>query len=525
MKKQLSLLTLFFVITIAVFGQTNPAEKYAAKITAVDLKKHLSIIASDSMEGRETGMPGQKMAAAYIEQQFIKAGLKQAPSLKSYQQKFPLGYDSLIKASVTINQINCVNGTDILIPLSDNDYSSFTADKIVFIGYGIDDPMYNDYENMDVKGKLVCFFTGEPKRNQQYFINKDQTASAWETDIYQKFRTAAEKGAVGAMLLINGNNGFSKRMVSRNMKSGMYFNAEEKEKLPLPYFYASHDLARQIFGDDMKVFIDEAKSRKMLQDLRKEVSMTVSFAFEKQTGGLESSNVVGIIEGSDKKDEYVFLTAHYDHLGKKDDVVYNGADDDGSGTVAVIQMAAAFAQAKKEGNGPRRTIVCMTVSGEEKGLWGSEYYSEHPFFPLDKTTVDLNTDMIGRVDTERKTADSLNYVYVVGHDKLSSDLIINEQVNETYTKLKLDYKFDDPNDTERIYYRSDHYNFARKGVPVLFFYDGMLKADYHQPTDDIDKINWPLFEKRARMIFHTAWEMANRNDMLKRDKPLPTGTR
>jgi Zn-dependent M28 family amino/carboxypeptidase len=231
---------------------------------------------------------------------------------------------------------------------------------------------------------------------------------------------------------------------------------------------------------------------------------------------------LGVVEGSDKKDEYVFLTAHYDHLGIQDGKIYNGADDDGSGTVTVMQMAQAFAQAKRDGNGPRRTMVFMTVSGEEKGLWGSEYYSEHPLFPLEKTSVDLNTDMIGRVDTERKTADTLNYVYVVGHNKISSELpVINEGMNKKYTNLVLDYKFDDPNDPNRIYYRSDHYNFARKGVPVLFFYDGMLQADYHKPTDDVDKINWPLYQKRAQMIFYTAWEMANRDKMLKRNKSLP----
>jgi len=233
-----------------------------------------------------------------------------------------------------------------------------------------------------------------------------------------------------------------------------------------------------------------------------------------------------MIEGTDKKDEYVFLTAHYDHLGNHNGKIYYGADDDGSGTCSVIEMAEAFAKAKAEGHGPRRTVVFMTVSGEEKGLWGSEYYSTHPVFPLEKTTADLNTDMVGRVDTERKTDDTLNYVYVIGHDKLSSDLpVINEAANNKYTQLTLDYKFDDPNDEERIYYRSDHYNFARKGVPILFFYDGMLKADYHKPTDTVDKINFDLYEKRVRMIFYTAWEIANREEMLKRDIPLTKETR
>ena len=215
------------------------------------------------------------------------------------------------------------------------------------------------------------------------------------------------------------------------------------------------------------------------------------------------------------------ITGHYDHLGKRGNVIYYGADDDGSGTVSVMQIAEAFAAAAKKGKQPRRTIVFMTVSGEEKGLWGSEYYSEHPIFPLEKTTVDLNIDMVGRVDTERLTADSLNYVYVIGHDKLSTDLpVINEAANKASSNIILDYKFDDPNDKNRIYYRSDHYNFARKGVPILFFYDGMLQADYHKPTDTIEKINFDLMQKRVLMIYHTACEMIQREDMLKRDLKL-----
>jgi Zn-dependent M28 family amino/carboxypeptidase len=215
------------------------------------------------------------------------------------------------------------------------------------------------------------------------------------------------------------------------------------------------------------------------------------------------------------------MTGHHDHLGKRGDVIYYGADDDGSGTVGVMQMAEAFATAAKKGNKPRRTLVFMTVTGEEKGLWGSQYYSDNPIFPLDKTSVDLNTDMIGRVDTERKTGDTLNYIYVIGHDKLSSDLpIINEAANKAHVNMTLDYKYDDPKDQNRIYYRSDHYNFARKGVPILFFYDGMLKAEYHQPGDTVEKINFELMQKRTKLVFHTAWEMANRDNMLKRDIPL-----
>ena len=284
-------------------------------------------------------------------------------------------------------------------------------------------------------------------------------------------------------------------------------------------FMISEEVAKAIMGEDFK----SAKEGLMNTSNKDAVyKANVKMQFEKQTNVLQSSNIVGLIEGTDLKDEYVVLTAHYDHVGKRgDSVIYYGADDDGSGTVSLIEFAEAFQKAKKDGKGPRRSIVIMAVSGEEKGLWGSGYYGDNPLFPLEKTTVNLNTDMIGRIDPKRKVGDSTNYVYVVGDDKLSTDLrTISEAMNKKHTKLELDYKFNDPNDTERIYYRSDHYNFARRGVPIIFYFNG-THADYHRPTDTPDKINYDLMEKRARFIFHTAWEMANRNDMLKRDIPLP----
>jgi Zn-dependent M28 family amino/carboxypeptidase len=248
----------------------------------------------------------------------------------------------------------------------------------------------------------------------------------------------------------------------------------------------------------------------------------VLLSLEKTTIQNESSNVIGYLPGTDLKDEYVFVTGHYDHLGKRDTTIYYGADDDGSGTCAVMEIAKAFAKAKAGGHTPRRTIVFMTVSGEEEGLWGSAYYGDHALFPLDKTTVDLNIDMIGRIDPKRKVGDSTNYVYIVGDDKLSSDLHpISTATNDKYTKLELDYKYNDPKDPERIYFRSDHFNFARKGVPIIFYFNG-THNDYHRPTDTPDKINYDLYAKRAQLVFYTAWDMANRDQMLKRDIPLDT---
>jgi Zn-dependent M28 family amino/carboxypeptidase len=235
---------------------------------------------------------------------------------------------------------------------------------------------------------------------------------------------------------------------------------------------------------------------------------------------LQSSNILAVLPGTTKKDEYIFITGHYDHLGKKDSVIYYGADDDGSGTTSVLQIAEAFAKAKANGKGPARSIVFMTVSGEEEGLWGSDYYTSHPVFPLNRVSVDLNIDMVGRIDPAYK-GDSNNYVYVIGEDNLSSDLRkISDSINRQYMHMQLDRRYNDPKDPNRFYYRSDHYNFAKKGVPVLFYFNG-VHADYHKPTDTVDKINFNVMEKRVKLIFYTAWAMANREKILQRDKPLP----
>ena len=228
-----------------------------------------------------------------------------------------------------------------------------------------------------------------------------------------------------------------------------------------------------------------------------------------------SENVLGYIEGSDKKDELVIVTAHYDHIGKDGDEIFNGADDDASGTTALLEIAEAFERAKKEGHGPRRSILVMTVAGEEKGLLGSQWYSENPVYPLNQTVADLNIDMIGRQDEKYK--DNPDYIYLIGSDKLSSELKkINEENNQKYTQLELDYTYDDPNDPNRYYYRSDHYNFAKNNIPIIFYFNG-THADYHKSTDTVEKINFNKMEKITRLVFHTCWELANRNERIKLD--------
>lgn len=525
MKRLLSFVLGTVMVTTG-YAQTDTAATYAKEITGPGLQKHLIVIAGEEMEGRETGTEGQRKAAAYIISQFREMGLDSASALKGYEQFYPLLQDTQLLASLSIAGKEAGYGQDYIIPRT-NSNGKVQASKIIFAGYGIDDKNYSDYKGLNVKGKIVVVMLGEPKKDGDYIVSTSKKPSEWSyPGIAKKIALAAEKGAVGVLLINPAQETFSKRMTEDSRRSNVYYPKQSKER-QIPHAILGHSFAKSTFPGKMDSIISKAAvSRTFTAADAWEKTLSTNVAYNKKVDTIVASNVIGTIPGTDKANEYVFVTAHYDHLGKRDGKIYYGADDDGSGTVAVMEMARAFRNAANAGIKPRRTLVFMTVSGEEKGLWGSEYYSDNPIFPLENTSVDLNIDMIGRTDTERKTGDTLNYIYVVGHDKISSELpVINEAMNNKYTRLNFDYKFDDPNDPNRIYYRSDHYNFARKGVPVLFFYDGMLQSDYHKPTDTVDKINWDLFEKRTRMIFHTAWEIANRDEMLKRDKPLPTGTR
>lgn len=229
-----------------------------------------------------------------------------------------------------------------------------------------------------------------------------------------------------------------------------------------------------------------------------------------------SENVAAFIKGTEKPNEIIVISAHLDHIGLHDGEINNGADDDGSGTVAILEIAEAFKAAKKEGNGPKRSILFLHVTGEEIGLFGSRYYTDvDPIFPLKNTVANLNIDMIGRVD--QKHENGKNYLYLIGSDRLSKELHdVSEAVNKKYINLDLDYTYNDVNDPNRFYYRSDHYNFAKNNIPVIFYFNG-THEDYHKPTDTPDKINYEFLETRAQLIFYTAWELANRDKRVKLD--------
>ncbi len=232
---------------------------------------------------------------------------------------------------------------------------------------------------------------------------------------------------------------------------------------------------------------------------------------------VSTENVVAIIEGKSKPNEYVVISSHLDHVGMNDGKVYNGADDDGSGSVALLEIAEAFKTAVEAGEGPERSIIFLHVSGEEKGLLGSKYYTNNPLYPLANTVANLNIDMVGRTDPKRES-ENRNYIYLIGSDRLSTQLHeISEAANKATTQIELDYTYNAEDDPNRFYFRSDHYNFAKNNIPVIFYFNG-THADYHKVTDTVEKIEFDLLQERTKLVFYTAWEIANRAERIIVDK-------
>ncbi len=479
--------------------------RYVNSIHARELKEKLEVLASPAMEGRETATEGERKAAVFIEERFRQIGLSPANN-GSYRQYWTLYQDSLASAAMTVYGAQFALDRHFALSPGFVNTGTVQVSEVVFAGFGMVDSATNDYQDIDVKDRWVIIVEGHPadidKTSALRWIGPAGTQS--------KIAAARLRGAKGVLMV---TRNFPSRSSSLG-KSGLYTRRNNGNFIVANISYRA---AASILTVGLKSFKDllVVKPGIYKTDLKLQVN--------KETLTLNSSNIVGLLEGSDKKDEYLVITAHYDHLGMRDGAIYHGADDDGSGTASVIEIAEAFAQAKKEALAPRRSILFMAVSGEEKGLLGSDFYANNPLFPLGKTTVNLNIDMVGRIDPKYQ-GDSLNYVYVIGDDKLSSDLRpITDSANQ-YFKMELDRRYTDVSDPNRFYYRSDHYNFAKNGVPIIFYFNG-THADYHKPSDTVDKINFPLMEKRVRFIFHTAWLIAQRESMLKRDLELKVPNR
>jgi Peptidase family M28 len=491
---------------------------YAELIAPASAKAVLDVLAAPAMEGRETGENGQRKAADFLAGQFKSFGIPPIPGSQTYFQPILLRNESWSDVGIKIGDKEYRNRTDFYVfPAFNSDQPKIELKEAVFVGFGIEEGSRNDYNKAKVKGKAVIFFKDEPKNAEgASLISNSATPSEWTSDWRKKVRLAKQKGATLAIVIDPSyaeNIKANRRLLStygwRPVKAENDKQADEF----INTVFVGPALAEAILGDKAAAANAVRNGGEFKKAFSVKTKMQVRL--DKESKKLEGSNVLGVIEGTDPvlKNEYVFITAHYDHLGMSDKaVLYPGADDNASGTTGVTRIAQAFAEAKKNGVGPKRTVVCMLVSGEEKGLLGSEYYAEFPIFPLDKTVVDINIDMIGREDDEH--AGKGDYVHVIGSNRLSTALhAINEAANTRYTQLLLDYKYNDKNDPNHFYERSDHYNFAERGIPAIFYFNG-THPDYHKTTDTADKINFDLLAKRARLAFFTAWELANRPERI-----------
>jgi len=465
-----------------VIAQDKIAIKYANTITPQEMRSKLTVLASDEFEGRETGKKGQKMAAEFLAK-FYGDLKMDAPSDGTYYQKFNLYQSDWTAVTLKTKKGQQKNGETFIFRGNGNmkkEAKIFT----VFGGAGED----ADFEGLDLTDKGVIIM---PTENPNEAVGRAKAAGA------------------RVVFVASGNTEeFAKRLprFASFLLKGRLSPNDGKDAEESLMFYISTDMAADLLNsstDKLTAAMSDSKSIK---------GRTVKTFVKRTINTVATENIMAFLEGTDLKDEVIVLSSHYDHIGQNADgtVINNGADDDGSGTTAIMELAEAFKQAANEGNGPRRSILFLNVTGEEKGLLGSAYYGDNPIFPLENTVTNLNIDMIGRIDPDHE--DDPNYVYVIGSEKLSSHLkIISEYANITYTNINMDYRYDDPEDKNRFYYRSDHYNFAKHGIPIIFYFNG-THADYHRPTDTIEKIEFDLMAKRTQLIFYTTWILANRDE-------------
>ena len=495
--------------------------QFAETIKAEDLRSYLTVLASDAFQGRETGTKGNTLAAEYLAEKLEEFGVAKIPGTDTYFQDVAFTRMKWTNLEFSIGQRSVAHKREFVMvpPLNPNEKIDVSSNDVVFLGYGIDDDAYTDYKGKDVNGKVGIVYNGEPTDKEGNFrITGGQNTSDWSIDYEMKLK-AAKKAGLSALIVIDDKirENISRYRTELIGGATLMGSPEELGGKYIPNMLLSPTIAKELLGKRMKKVI---KARKKITKKGKykpvEVEQPIQIRAEKRISSTPGVNVLAYIEGSDPvmKDEVVIISAHYDHVGMRGSDIFNGADDNGSGTSGVLEIAQAFQTAKDEGNGPKRSILCLFVTGEEKGLLGSQYYVENPIFPLGQTVANINIDMIGRVDDKH---DDENYIYVIGSDRLSTALHnINESVNEKYVQLDLDYTYNAKDDPNRFYYRSDHYNFAKNGIPAIFYFSG-VHEDYHRPGDTVDKILFDKAAKISKLAFYNAWELANRKERIKVD--------
>lgn len=520
-------------------------ERQAADgVTAKQMSDYLHFIASDAMQGRNTPSQGLDVTAEFIKMNLSKWGFKPAGDNGSYFQKIALKRDMIdpTGTAVSFGGEKYVYGQDIFrIPGTG---SSPVNAPIVFVGNGwmIKSKNLNPYAGVDVRGKIIAVYGEGPASSRMMVplpagITQADLTGTRGTDWADAATYARANGAAGIIILPSkffvenwaqvvgtfGPGRFTPEKLQRSASGSGQANT-------MPIFVVSPKLANAIFSGEAGNPLNGATNTFAVTPTR---AFDVTLATKSET--LWTQNVVAIWEGSDPtlKNEMVAIGAHYDHVGNapdqgcrpvNGDTICNGADDDGSGTTGVLAIAEALSHAAKR---PKRSILFVWHCGEEKGLWGSEYFNKFPTVDIKQVIAQLNIDMIGRSkkagDTDPKDVDlsGENAIYVIGKDMMSSTLgNIVSGTNAGYLNLAYDTRYDDPKDTNRFFFRSDHFNYAMNGIPITFWFDG-VHVDYHQPGDEPDKIDYQKMEKVARTIMITLLKVADLKDRPKIDKTLP----
>jgi hypothetical protein len=505
-------LALFSMTVAARAGMPLPSPDATSSITAGDLRKHLSFLASDELGGRYTFSQGNRIAARYLASQLESYGYRGAARDGSFFQRVPLSYRS-VEASTSRVALGAGGakqvfkyGSGFLVttPADVN-----VAGEVVFVGYGISAPRINhdDYAGLDVKGKIVVAVNGQPNSIRKLIVTEseqgEQAALAHQ---------AAALITVTPDALLTWEQ--TKSYLSSLQNLGLPPHATASGKV-FPAISAGPELiraiARALGKEDSYLFTSAGKP---LSPSVMPVTAEIKMKVEVKDAPL-AQNVVGVLEGADPKlkQEYVVFSAHYDHLNTDDaGAIYNGADDDGSGTVSVLEIAQAFTVGAR----PKRSILVIFHTGEELGLFGSEFNADYePVVPLGNIVADFNIDMVGRsrppgdVDPRDSQLTDKDSVYIIGADKVSTEFHnLNVQTNLETARLRFDYTYNDERHPERFYYRSDHYNYGKHGIPIVFYFTGVHR-DYHRPTDDVDKIDFEKMERIDRMIFATGWRVVN----------------
>lgn len=505
-------------------------------ISAAQLRDYLSFIASDEMEGRDTPSRGLDTTARFLAMNLSRWGFKPAGDDGTYFQKIALSRDVIDRAETRVE----VNGQALALG---DDYipsarpAAITAAPIVFAGNGwlIKSKGIDSYKDVDAKGKIAVVFG--PANAYPRGIKPSDLSGKRGEDWLNAAEYAQKQGVVAMVVipdfqyLANWDRNRS-RVTERGVMRVDKF--QPAAAMQIPQIVISPRVAEALFAGERQsaqsLFESNYQGQAPPEPFALSADKKLSIAVRVKSDSATTQNVVGVFEGSDPvlKNEYVALGAHYDHVGVgipvRGDAIYNGADDDGSGTTALLAMAEALTKARVR---PKRSVLFVWHAGEEKGLWGSRYFTTYPTLPLEQIVTQINIDMIGRSkkegDTNVRNAELSrpDEIYVIGSKMMSTELgELTESVNKQYLNLTYDYRYDDPSDPNRFFFRSDHYNYARKGIPIVFFFDGEHE-DYHKPGDSVDKIDFAKMEKVTRTIYLTLWEVANRPARPKVDKPLP----